>query len=142
MTYNRNTAFDNEKKQGMTEEVSEKIKTFSSLKYANFRYLFTGTTLSNASQWLMQVTLSWLVYDITGSGTMVGTVNMLRSISALIMIPFAGILIDRLSHRKILLLNNSWLFNINDRASSYFRLRQHAIHPGIFFSRRIRAYHR
>jgi MFS family permease len=112
MTYNRNTSFDNEKKQGMTEEVSEKIKTFSSLKYANFRYLFTGTTLSNASQWLMQVTLSWLVYDITGSGTMVGTVNMLRSISALIMIPFAGILIDRLSHRKILLLNNSWLFTI------------------------------
>ena len=112
MSDNHNTAFNDENEQEMTEEHTEKIRTFSSLKYTNFRYLFTGTTLSNASQWLMQVTLSWLVYDITGSGTMVGTVNMLRSISAMLMIPVAGILIDRLSHRKLLLMNNSWLFTI------------------------------
>ncbi|MBN2240538.1 MAG: MFS transporter [Dehalococcoidales bacterium] len=112
MADNLNTEYDNIKEQEVTENTPVKIGTFSSLKYTNFRYLFAGTTLSNASQWLIQVTLSWLVYDITGSGTMVGTANMLRSVSALIMIPFAGILIDRLSHRKILLINNSWMFTL------------------------------
>ncbi len=96
----------------MSYESAEQVKTFSSLKYKNFRYLFTGTTLTNAAQWVMQVTLSWLVYDLTGSGTMVGTVNLLRSISSIAMIPVAGLLIDRLARRKLLVFNNSWLFTI------------------------------
>lgn len=90
----------------------EKIRTFSSLKFRDFRLLFTGTTMTNAAQWIMQVTLSALVYNITGSGTMVGTVNLLRSVSSISMIPIAGLLIDRLSRRKLLLINNSWLFII------------------------------
>ncbi|NLE07889.1 MAG: MFS transporter [Dehalococcoidales bacterium] len=90
----------------------QKVRTFSSLKFPDFRLLFVGTTLTNAAQWLMQVTLSWLVYDMTGSGTMVGTVNLLRSVSSIAMIPIAGILIDRLSRRKLLIINNSWLFTI------------------------------
>ena len=32
--------------------------------------ILLGTTLSNAGQWILQVTLSWLVYDLTASGTM------------------------------------------------------------------------
>jgi MFS family permease len=68
--------------------------------------------MTNAAQWIMQLTLSAVVYNITGSGTLVGTVNLLRSISSISMIPVAGILIDRLSRRKLLLINNSWLFVI------------------------------
>ena len=90
----------------------EKVTTFSSLKYSNFRYLFVGTTLTNAAQWVMQVTMSWLVFELTGSGTMVGTVNLLRSVSSVAMIPVAGVLIDRLARRKLLVFNNSWLFTI------------------------------
>ena len=95
-----------------TENPDEKIGTFSSLRIPNFRYLLTGTTLSNAAQWIQQITLNWLVYDITGSGTMLGTVNLARSVSAISMIPLAGILIDRLPRRKLLMTNNSWLFII------------------------------
>ena len=95
-----------------TENPNEKIGTFSSLRIPNFRYLLTGTTLSNAAQWIQQITLNWLVYDITGSGTMLGTVNLARSVSAISMIPLAGILIDRLPRRKLLMTNNSWLFII------------------------------
>jgi MFS family permease len=90
----------------------EKVTTFSSLKHPNFRFLFAGTAMTNATQWVQQVTLSWLVYELTGSGTMIGTVNLVRSVSAIAMIPVAGILIDRLSRRKLLIINNSWLFFI------------------------------
>lgn len=90
----------------------EKIGTFSSLRIRNFRFLITGTTLTNAAQWIQQVTLNWLVYDITGSGTMLATVNLVRSVSAMGVIPIAGILIDKMKRRTLLTANNSWLFFI------------------------------
>jgi MFS family permease len=90
----------------------EKIGTFASLRIHNFRLLLTGTTLSNAAQWIQQVTLSWLVYDLTGSGTILGTINMVRSIASLVMIPMAGVLIDHLNRRNLLLIVNGWLFTI------------------------------
>jgi len=90
----------------------EKIGTFASLHIHNFRLLLTGTTLSNAAQWIQQVTLSWLVYDLTGSGTILGSINMVRSVASLGMIPMAGVLIDRLNRRNLLLIENGWLFSI------------------------------
>ena len=97
---------------GGTSAPVEKIGTFASLHIHNFRLLLTGTTLSNAAQWIQFVTLSWLVYDLTGSGTILGTINMVRSAASLAMIPMAGFLIDRLNRRNILLIENGWLFSI------------------------------
>ncbi|UCE34007.1 MAG: MFS transporter [Deltaproteobacteria bacterium] len=90
----------------------EKIGTFASLRIHNFRLLLTGTTLSNAAQWIQHVALSWLVYNLTGSGTILGTINMVRSVASLAMTPMAGVLIDRLNRRSILLIENGWLFSI------------------------------
>jgi MFS family permease len=90
----------------------EKVGTFASLRTRNFRFLFVGTLLSNAAQWIQQVTLSWLVYDLTGSGTILGTINMVRSLASLGMIPVAGLLIDRLKRRRLLMIENAWLFII------------------------------
>jgi MFS family permease len=90
----------------------EKIGTFASLRIPNFRLLLTGTTLSNAAQWIQQVTLSWLVYDLTSSGTILGTINLVRSGALLGIIPMAGFFIDRLNRRTILLIENGWLFSI------------------------------
>lgn len=91
------------------EESSVKTGTFSSLRIPGFLWFFTGTTISNAAQWIQEITLNWLVYDITGSGTILGTVNLVRSISAVIMIPVAGLLIDRFNRRNLLMINNIWL---------------------------------
>ena len=90
----------------------EKIGPLASLRIRNFRWLLAGTTLGNAGQWLQQVTVSWLAYDITGSGTILGTVNLVRSVASLSMIPIAGLLIDRLNRRMLMLLTNGWLFII------------------------------
>ena len=87
----------------------EKIGPFTPLRIRNFRWLLVGTILGNASQWIQQVTVSWLVYDITGSGTLLGSVNLVRSVAALGLIPIAGLLIDRLSRRTLMLIMNGWL---------------------------------
>jgi MFS family permease len=86
---------------------------FTSLRIRDFRLLLTGTTLSNAAQWIQQVTLSWLVYNLTGSGTMLGTISVVRSAASLGMIPVAGVLIDHTKRRKLMLMTNGWLFTIS-----------------------------
>jgi len=76
----------------------------------NFRFLFTNQLISQAGGWIQQITLNWLVYNLTGSGTMLGTLSTIRSITALGTIPVAGVLTDRLEHRKLMMITNAWLF--------------------------------
>jgi MFS family permease len=118
MTAELGPGFDAEKGRpdldsaGVFSASAEKVGTFTSLRIRNFRFLLTGTILSNAAQWIQQVTLSWLVYDLTGSGTILGSINAVRSVASLGMIPMAGVLIDRINHRRLMLITNGWLFTI------------------------------
>ena len=64
--------------------------TFAALALRDFRFLLLGTTLSNAAQWIQQVTLGWLVYDLTGSGTALGTLNLSRALASLALCWWGG----------------------------------------------------
>jgi predicted MFS family arabinose efflux permease len=90
----------------------EKTGPFASLRIRNFRLLLVGTIFSNAVQWIQQVTMSWIVYDLTGSGTILGSINLVMSVASLGMIPAAGLLIDRLNRRNLMLIANGWLLLI------------------------------
>jgi MFS family permease len=96
------------------ESVSEisNVGLLAPLRIRNFRFLITGTVLSNAAQFIQSITLNWLVYSLTGSGAMLGYLNLARAVASLGIIPAAGVLIDRLDRRKLLLMVNSWLFTI------------------------------
>jgi MFS family permease len=89
---------------------AKKVGTFESLRIRNFRLLLTGATLSNAAQWIQQITLNWLVYNLTGSGTILGSINLIRAVASLGVIPVAGVLIDRFKRRQLLMIDYSWLF--------------------------------
>lgn len=86
---------------------------FAVLRQRNFAWFLAGTTLSNAGQWIQQVTLSWLVYDLTGSGAMLGSLNLVRSLATLGLAPLAGVAIDRFPRRRLMLSTNSWLFTLS-----------------------------
>ncbi len=86
---------------------------FTVLRQRNFAWFLTGTTLSNSGQWIQQVTLSWLVYELTGSGAMLGTLNLMRSLATLGLAPFAGVAIDRFPRRRLMVGVNGWLFAIS-----------------------------
>src|SRR5918998_209407 len=85
-------------------------RAFAPLALPDFRWLLAGTTLSNAAQWIQQVTLSWLVYDLTQSGAMLGTMNLVRSVATLGLALAAGVAIDRLSRRTLMFVANGWPF--------------------------------
>jgi len=87
--------------------------SFSVLRQPTFAWFLSGTTLSNAAQWIQSVTLSWLVYDLTASGALLGTLNLVRSIATLGLAPSAGVLVDRVAHRKLLYAVSIWLFAIS-----------------------------
>ncbi len=75
----------------------------ASLHIANFRWLWLGTVFSSAGQWMQQVVIGWVVYDITSSGTILGGVNGVRSIAMLGLGPFAGVFVDRMNTKRLML---------------------------------------
>ena len=80
-----------------------RLHTFSSLRHRNFRLIWSTTFFSSAGMWVQQVTLGWLIYDLTESALRVGFLMAVRSVPALVAGPFAGVLIDRMDRRKLLI---------------------------------------
>jgi MFS family permease len=75
----------------------------AALRISSFRWLWVGTLFSSVGQWMQQVVIGWVVYDLTGSGTLLGGVNGVRSIAMLGLGPFAGVLVDRLDIKRLML---------------------------------------
>jgi len=90
-----------------------KTGTFSSLLIPNFRILFIGSMLACSTQWIQSVIVNWLVYDITGSGTVLGIVNLVWSLASLLMLLAAGMLVDYYNRRNLILLVIAILFVVN-----------------------------
>ena len=63
---------------------------FAALGLRDFRLLLTGSILGNAAMWIQQVTLGWLVYDLTSSGTALGTLNLVRSLATVGLAPLGA----------------------------------------------------
>lgn len=84
------------------------LDIFSSLRHRDYRYLWTGTLLMSAGQWVQQVTLGWLLYDLTGNSMLLGALNGLRALPFLVTGPMAGVAADRMDRRK-LLVQTQWV---------------------------------
>jgi predicted MFS family arabinose efflux permease len=59
--------------------------------------------LMAGGQWIQQLTLGWLLYDMTGSAVLLGALNGLRAVPFLIAGPMAGVAADRMDRRRLLL---------------------------------------
>ena len=91
---------------------TEKVGPLTSLRIQNFRLLLIGHILNQAGGWIQQITVNWLVYSLTGSGTMLGSISIIRAVTSLGMMPVSGILIDRVNRRKLMLISCGWSFTI------------------------------
>lgn len=50
---------------------------------------------------------SWLVYQLTGSALLLGTVTFLQGLPALLLALVGGVLADRLERRRLMLLTQT-----------------------------------
>ncbi|HEX4786539.1 MAG TPA: MFS transporter [Candidatus Sulfotelmatobacter sp.] len=72
------------------------------LRHRNFRLFFAGQSISLIGTWMTRVATSWLIYRLTGSALLLGLVSFAGQIPTFLLAPFAGVLVDRLDRRKIL----------------------------------------
>ncbi len=77
--------------------------TWRALRGRNFRLFFSGQSVSLVGTWMTRVATSWLVYRLTGSALMLGTVGFAGQIPTFLMAPFAGVLVDRMDRHKVLI---------------------------------------
>ena len=95
--------------QGSIPHHNGRIGTFESLKIRDFRWLWLGTVFSSLGQWTQQVTLGWVVYDLTGSGAALGAINGMRAVAMLGLGPFTGVIIDRLDRKSLMMATSVFL---------------------------------
>jgi MFS family permease len=82
-------------------------RTFSSLGIPNYRRYFAGQIISISGNWMQTVAEMWLIVQLTGSGVSVGLVAGLQFLPVLLFGAWGGLLADRLSKRRVLMLTQA-----------------------------------
>jgi len=77
------------------------------LRHRDFRLFFAGQGVSQIGTWLQLIATSWLVYRLSDSAFMLGLAAFAMQIPFLLLAPIAGVLVDRLDRRRVLLLTNA-----------------------------------
>jgi MFS family permease len=73
------------------------------LRHRNFRLFFGGQSISLIGTWMTRIATYWLVYRLTGSALLLGTVSFAGQFPTFLLAPFAGVWVDRLNRRHVLL---------------------------------------
>ena len=72
------------------------------LKHRNYKLFFGGQSLSLIGTWMTQIATSWLVYRVTHSALLLGLVSFSGQLPALLLLPFAGVWVDRWNRHSVL----------------------------------------
>jgi MFS family permease len=73
------------------------------LAYRNFRLFFAGQLLSLTGTWMQNVAQAWLVYRLTGSALLLGTVGFAGHIPVFLLAPIGGAVADRHSRHRVII---------------------------------------
>ena len=84
-----------------------RFNTFTSLRHRDFLLLWLSNLCNASAVWFQQITIPWVVWEISGSPFLVGIAAGMRSIPFLVIGPMAGVFADRVDRRKIVLVTQS-----------------------------------
>ena len=77
------------------------------LRHRNFKLFFSGQLVSLVGTWMQSIAQDWLVYRLTGSATLMGTVAFVSQIPIFLLSPATGILVDRNNRHRIIIATQS-----------------------------------
>ncbi|HEX2062663.1 MAG TPA: MFS transporter, partial [Thermoanaerobaculia bacterium] len=80
-------------------------RTFSALRYRDFRLLWFGAFTSTTGTWMQTVAQGWVVLSMTGSAFLLGVDGFLATGPMLFFSLFGGVVADRVERRKIMLFS-------------------------------------
>jgi MFS family permease len=72
------------------------------LRHRNFRLFMSGQSISLIGTWMTRLATSWLVWRLTHSAWLLGVVGFTGQILTFVLAPFAGVLIERMDRRRLL----------------------------------------
>jgi len=74
-----------------------------SLRHRNFQLFFSGQLISLIGTWMQTIAQSWLVYRMTGSSLLLGTVAFAGQVPVFLFAPVGGMVADRWNRRQIVI---------------------------------------
>jgi MFS family permease len=93
-------------RQAIAQEGVRGWRSFShawrALRHRNFQLFFFGQSISVIGNWMTRLATTWLVYHLTHSALMLGVVSFSGQIVSFLLGPFAGVWVERLNRRKML----------------------------------------
>lgn len=81
--------------------------TARALRSRNYRLFFVGQGISLIGTWMQRIAMSWLVYRLTDSPLLLGSVDFAGQITAFLTAPLAGVVADHFERRKLILMSQA-----------------------------------
>ena len=78
------------------------MNLYRALKYRNCRLFFSGLFLSQIGIWFQNITISWLILEITKSPLIMGFVTFINALPLFFLTPLAGVITDKYNKKKLL----------------------------------------
>jgi MFS family permease len=92
------------KKRGAKTATPPKwAKTLRALRHRNFQLFFSGQLISLTGTWMQSVAQAWLVYRLTKSALLLGTVGFASQIPVFLVAPLGGITADRVNRQRLVI---------------------------------------
>ncbi len=88
-------------------DVEPRSTTFAAMRHRNFQLYFGGQLISNIGTWMQIIAQAWVVYQIGHSELTLGLVAFASAIPVLIISPWAGVVVEHVSRRKLLMMTQS-----------------------------------
>ena len=84
--------------------------TFRSLRNRNYRIYYAGGVVSNVGTWMQRIAQDWLVIQLAhNDGVALGITTGLQFLPLLLLGPWGGMLADRYSKRKLLMVTQAFM---------------------------------
>ncbi len=81
--------------------------TFSAMRHRNFQLYFGGQLISNVGTWMQIIAQGWVVYQLGHSELILGLVAFASAVPSLLITPWGGVVVDRMSRRTLLILTQT-----------------------------------
>ena len=91
----------------MPVSIPVRSSLWRSLRHHHYRLYLAGQLVSVCGTWMQQVALSWLVYRLTGSATLLGVVGFATQVPVLARGAAGGVVSDRYSPHRVALLTQT-----------------------------------
>jgi MFS family permease len=91
----------------MNNAIKKLTGSFRALNHHNFKLFISGQAISTIGTWMQNIAQPWLVLELTNNPLLLGIVVSAQTMPQMILSFYAGVIIDRIPKRRILIITQS-----------------------------------